>query len=276
MMGRPHDRKMIDWLTEYCKVNKLELPTKVSGEDLIDSSQSQEPVLDGNGDLVFFKCDVCNITSSSFQTHNAHIKGRKHQKALEKTQTNEWANSLFKCELCCATMNTQEVLNKHLGGKAHLRKLKMQEAEQQAVTTTANLQKSQKVAKIPGNFSCDLCSVSVNSEDLLKTHLQGKSHKKKLNLQNDTTSSFHCDVCDIDVTSSEMLENHINGKKHASKLRQKAEGEAGVQEAKGVVKQEAAVKEGAAQGAAEREPEQARGYQQQVDHCEDLDFETQY
>ena len=54
----------------------------------------------------------------------------------------------------------------------------------QAEPSTVAAQQPQQEAKVgQANFSCDVCSVFVNSADALKSHTEGKNHAKKVNSQ---------------------------------------------------------------------------------------------
>lgn len=51
-----------------------------------------------------------------------------------------------------------------------------------------------------------------------KTHLDGKSHKKKLNQQKSSTDkekhAFYCELCDVVCSNKDGLEAHMRGSKH--------------------------------------------------------------
>ena len=61
-------------------------------------------------------------------------------------------------------------------------------------------------------FSCEVCQISCNSEEVLKNHKRGKPHQKKLNSADKKKHS--CDICRIECTDASSLVMHLRGKKH--------------------------------------------------------------
>ena len=77
------------------------------------------------------------------------------------------------------------------------------------------------------HYRCDICDIWANSEDHLKNHLEGKSHKKRLSqVQSGVVASpgepswFTCDICDKKVNSRKQLEIHKKSHEYQRRGRQ--------------------------------------------------------
>ncbi|XP_057520934.1 UBP1-associated proteins 1C-like isoform X2 [Amaranthus tricolor] len=78
-------------------------------------------------------------------------------------------------------------------------------------------------------WECSLCPVSVTSEILLISHLQGKKHKAKAaklgivlvnnetEVESEDTKKWYCSVCQVSASSENNLNDHLQGKKHKAK-----------------------------------------------------------
>ncbi|KAI3847980.1 hypothetical protein MKW92_021304, partial [Papaver armeniacum] len=82
-------------------------------------------------------------------------------------------------------------------------------------------------------WTCDLCQVSVTSEQDLQAHIMGKQHREKeapsvlepnslaviipSNSKKAPYKEFTCHICDVSMTSEQSLIDHVNGKKHKAK-----------------------------------------------------------
>ncbi|CAO2815969.1 unnamed protein product [Amaranthus hypochondriacus] len=90
---------------------------------------------------------------------------------------------------------------------------------------TVELEKSPVTKK----WECSLCQVSVTSETLLISHLQGKKHKAKAaklgivlvnnetEVESEDTKKWYCSVCQVSASSENNLNDHLQGKKHKAK-----------------------------------------------------------
>lgn len=90
----------------------------------------------------------------------------------------------------------------------------------------------------PETYYCEVCKISCASAlvgndvrsspgyqslpplQTYKTHLEGKTHKKKLNQQQKTgdkdkiNHAFYCELCDVMCSNKDGLEAHVRGSKH--------------------------------------------------------------
>ena len=62
----------------------------------------------------------------------------------------------------------------------------------------------------PKTFLCKVCEILCNTEEMLKNHMQGKPHMKKIKNQ----KKHCCDICHIECTDANSLVMHLKGKKH--------------------------------------------------------------
>lgn len=174
-----------------------------------------------------FYCNVCNISLSSQTVYDSHIQGKNHKKKLN--QPNESitntpvlkegavGSSNFRCDICDISVTSEEVLNTHLQGKNHRKKLS------QSIGFYGSTAVKKEVVGGSVNLRCDLCDITVTSQEILNTHMQGKNHKKKLSQgigsNGNAVKSFHCDVCNVNTTDQNNLDMHLQGTKHNKMLR---------------------------------------------------------
>ena len=64
-----------------------------------------------------------------------------------------------------------------------------------------------------GSFSCQVCEIYCNTEEMLKIHMRGKPHLKKMR-KFGSQKKHSCDICYIECTDANSLILHLKGKKH--------------------------------------------------------------
>lgn len=113
----------------------------------------------------------------------------------------------------------------HLAGQKHKRKLKelgLTESIQNLDIVNNNTKQNQAA-----KFRCEICDLSVPTNEQLAIHLSGKKHLKKASLQKQNEPKVlvenncqinRCEICDLNVVSQEQLNIHLAGKKHLKKL----------------------------------------------------------
>ena len=74
------------------------------------------------------------------------------------------------------------------------------------------------------NFTCDVCSVTCNSQDSFNSHLASAKHKRKQAAFSSTgqtppTGDHRCDICNISCYGDINFQAHLRGKMHAKKLK---------------------------------------------------------
>ncbi|XP_076903663.1 uncharacterized protein LOC143558785 [Bidens hawaiensis] len=159
-----------------------------------------------------FYCEVCNISCNTNEVLDAHKRGKKHlknekklaepsasapqmvppqsvasenllddleSKKLRLLQNGATPETLLLCEICNVICNNQDGFQKHIASKKHYAKAIIQQANPIAVfdTTSASSAASQKK---PDTFPCGICKITCSSNELLKMHIAGKKHLKKV------------------------------------------------------------------------------------------------
>ncbi|KAI3686538.1 hypothetical protein L1987_80217 [Smallanthus sonchifolius] len=226
--------------------------------------------------ILLFQCEVCNISCNAKDMLEKHKIGKKHLKNVKKladssadaqkmvpppvaseTLVGELENekhrliqngteTLIHCDICNVFCNDQEVFQKHVAGKKHSAKSIIQSAGANAVFD-ATSDSSCGPQKKPDPFQCEICKITCSSSELLKAHISGKKHLKKMkelglipnmpltpiaSLDTPTanpessegkTVALHefkrvCEICGISCDTDEMMKFHTEGKKHRKKL----------------------------------------------------------
>lgn len=148
-------------------------------------------------------CQTCNVVCNNQDVFQTHLAGKKHHAKLASTNAVFNATSdvgplaqtnpdPLRCELCKISCTSIELLNTHMSGKKHQKKLK--ESGQipdpsLAVVPSLDTQPTKPESTTEGKavnlhegnpVSCELCGISCNTYEVLKTHLSGKKHQKNL------------------------------------------------------------------------------------------------
>ena len=66
---------------------------------------------------------------------------------------------------------------------------------------------------------CDVCNISVTSEELMREHVKGKKHKQAERAKVAKDEGRYCETCDLIFTGPDQLKEHSKGKKHREKAR---------------------------------------------------------
>lgn len=74
-----------------------------------------------------FYCELCKVPSNSRESNALHLKGRKHQRAVEKKNAGN-----LKCNLCDKQLRTRAELDQHNVSRGHRRQLEVQESQDEA------------------------------------------------------------------------------------------------------------------------------------------------
>lgn len=189
---------------------------------------------------------------------NASICGRK-RKAETLEAINEEAASLtpgaeelprkWYCSLCEVSTTSEGTLNHHMQGKKH--KAKEAKSKSNGATSITSMDSNScdnslqpggptndtglvgEQTPVAQKWHCSLCQVSATSEELLKSHLQGKKHKAKEarlgvdqktgnangaeNVKSEAMTKWYCSLCQVYAASEKNLQDHLQGKKHQTK-----------------------------------------------------------
>lgn len=72
-----------------------------------------------------------------------------------------------------------------------------------------------------GNFyQCLRCQKRLESIQVLKDHIQGKTHKKKKSITNQSSLFYYCDTCKKKLNSQQQYDEHVSGRNHNKRLSQ--------------------------------------------------------
>ncbi|KAK7082402.1 hypothetical protein SK128_001910 [Halocaridina rubra] len=80
-----------------------------------------------------------------------------------------------RCEVCSLEFSSQTVLNSHTAGSKHQRKVKSQDL----LKSLEEKEKGFERDEVSGVIRCTTCDVTVNSPQLLATHVMGNKHKQR-------------------------------------------------------------------------------------------------
>ncbi|KAL0016543.1 hypothetical protein SO802_003612 [Lithocarpus litseifolius] len=139
---------------------KAETPVVADGNDS-NEAPSHSAVKKSR---IEWSCDLCQVITTSQQTLEGHLKGKKHKNKVASLN----ANKLPKDE------STNDD-----AGKKHKNKLASLNANKIPEDESANDDEGKK-----NKFWCQVCRVSTNSEAMLKSHCIGKKHQAKETLLN--------------------------------------------------------------------------------------------
>ena len=139
---------------------KAETPVVADGNDS-NEAPSHSAVKKSR---IEWSCDLCQVITTSQQTLEDHLKGKKHKNKVASLN----ANKLPKDE----STNDDE-------GKKHKNKVASLNANKRPEDESANDDEVKK-----SKFWCQVCRIRTNSEAMLKSHCIGKKHQAKEALLN--------------------------------------------------------------------------------------------
>lgn len=168
---------------------------------------------------------------SSKATYDDHIKGKKHLKK-------ERDSRVYSCEICSIYCVTAEEQKEHFNSELHAESVKVQEylisqaeekkkakkltqlaIDQATAISSGELEeiKNQK-ADSSSWWTCEICMVRTNSEDMHQRHLESKKHRARqhdvdLNKQK-IVKEFSCGICSYICYSAEERDTHVMSDEH--------------------------------------------------------------
>ncbi|MGH0147886.1 UNVERIFIED_CONTAM: hypothetical protein FKN15_030683 [Acipenser sinensis] len=133
-------------------------------------------------------CKVCSAQLISESQRVAHYESRKHANKVRlfymlhpvdggcpakrlRTDNGSEDGDVDKnkcCTLCNMSFTSAVVAQSHYQGKIHAKRLKLLLGEQPAIRKA-----------LKRSYTCDVCSVTLNSVDQYHAHLQGSKHQNK-------------------------------------------------------------------------------------------------
>ena len=197
-----------------------------------------------------FYCEVCDVEVTSIVALQDHFAGAKHQKRLKQVGLDvdltdlvkgpsnpELKRKLLRCKLCDVIVRGSEMLV-HTRCATHQEKMQFfdsgdqDEDEDESIWfNEVAINPDSFLKSLDDGFHCDLCGVTLPSNDLFRKHLDGKRHQKRLRWEfleqteddhgDSNQMQYWCKICNIFCTSKEALDKHFLGKKHAKMLKSK-------------------------------------------------------
>ena len=195
-----------------------------------------------------FYCEACDVHVTSIVALQDHFAGAKHQKRLKQVGLDvdltdlvkgptdpELKRKLFRCKLCDVIVRGSE-MSVHTRCATHQEKLQFfdnedQDEDESIWFNEVAINPDSFLKSLDDGFHCDLCGVTLPSNDLFRKHLEGKRHQKRLRWEfleqteddhgDSNQMQYWCKICNIFCTSKEALDKHFSGKKHAKMLKSK-------------------------------------------------------
>ncbi|KMT16941.1 hypothetical protein BVRB_2g044110 [Beta vulgaris subsp. vulgaris] len=196
-------------------------------------------------------CSLCEVSATSAGGLNLHLHGKKHKAKEAMSKSGETAcsiitdscsadNSMQPVEQVKDQMQLMEEDNDQVPpaeeDKSQVQPMKEDGSEVQPVEQEKKQLQPVDHDKIQvtKKWECSLCQLSVTSETLLRSHLQGKKHKAmeaKLGVNQGLSDNYaetakgtsedakkwYCSICQVSASSEKNLNDHIKGKKHRAK-----------------------------------------------------------
>ena len=220
--------------------------TEVSSESMEESEEMEEGEFKYRG--MEFYCEACDVRVTSIVALQDHFAGAKHQKRLKQVGLDvdltdlvkgpsnpELKRKLLRCKLCDVIVRGSE-MSVHTRCAAHQEKMQFFDSEDQDEDESiwfneVAINPDSFLKSLDDGFHCDLCGVTLPSNDLFRKHLDGKRHQKRLRWEfleqteddhgDSNQMQYWCKICNIFCTSKEALDKHFLGKKHAKMLKSK-------------------------------------------------------
>ena len=195
-----------------------------------------------------FYCEACDVHVTSIVALQDHFAGAKHQKRLKQVGLDvdltdlvkgptdpELKRKLLRCKLCDVIVRGSE-MSVHTRCATHQEKLQFfdnedQDEDESIWFNEVAINPDSFLKSLDDGFHCDLCGVTLPSNDLFRKHLEGKRHQKRLRWEfleqteddhgDSNQMQYWCKICNIFCTSKEALDKHFSGKKHAKMLKSK-------------------------------------------------------
>lgn len=206
-------------------------------------------------------CSLCGVSATSAGGLNLHLHGKKHKAKEAMSKSGDMAssispdsysteNSLLPTEPTeskvlpvdeekSQVQSVQEVKSPVQPMEEEQSQLQPMEEEKSQLQLMEE-EKSQvqmmeeEKTQATKKWECSLCQLSVTSEILLKSHLQGKKHKAKeaklgvdqgksdnrvetAKEKSEDVKKWYCSLCQVSAMSEKNLNDHFQGKKHKAK-----------------------------------------------------------
>ncbi|CAH8471300.1 unnamed protein product [Schistosoma intercalatum] len=189
-----------------------------------------------------FSCSVCNIWCDTENVLRAHETGRKHRSkclALDSLNIVDHINYPLKVSLpTLVTPDSGSPKDSFLDTTSYSTgPMRNSICDQESSSYSNQLSSASEIS-----FTCNLCGIHMNSSDQYTSHLRGRKHQSKINLnsvsslsssdtamspssdESSTSVFYQCNICQFVIFSSMKLK-HLESEEHqlnVRKLREKS------------------------------------------------------
>lgn len=223
--GKNHEKTMKPLLKEYCEQINEPIPVKKGEEGLEET-----------------RCKLCNVEFTSVTMAKAHLAGRQHAKRLKSgvpKEDNGDPSGRFGIGAAFGGGQRAQQTNQDAEVEAALKRARSEseDASDFGGSGEGSAAKKPKVTGT-GSFHCEPCGVSCNSQENLRSHMEGTKHARKTGAAvpaaaapavksassaangggDANASGFMCELCKVTVISEAMLQIHLMGQKHKKKM----------------------------------------------------------
>jgi len=200
--GKKHGDKFKACLDAFCHQKGITAPQKIG-----EGTKLKEDY-----------CKICKVELSSSTMARIHYDGKRHIKNMKsvsiKDEDKEKSVQSDDLKSVLEEAVVEDGMDGTWGETHSDNKLKKY---QEIDTKSSSIEPSPK-SNEQSEFFCNICNIRLSSQVTYNDHINGKSHKKKVDCGNQTNGSFLCQLCGITMTGQQTYDAHINGKLHAKKL----------------------------------------------------------
>lgn len=150
------------------------MPTSVPYVPFPAPSPPQPPTMSvapGNGSIP----SPNSAIMASVEMTNDPVTKAVMENVLGRLPTKVKPKVTVRCDVCNLEFYSQAVLDSHLAGSKHQRKVKSAELMKTLQETETGFERDE----VSGVIRCIVCDVTVNSPQLLATHIAGNKHKQR-------------------------------------------------------------------------------------------------
>ena len=150
-----------------------------------------------------YTCSLCNVSLTSYNLYESHIRGKRHMKAAKLFSSRDTAEpdavQRYWCSICDIYCTDQETLDGHFKGKRHMKTLKHKgivhraaESDNEDKDTSPAVVKNpfmdDDALRRPTKIRCTLCDLVLFTNPEIQAHLTTTQHYMALRKAPDSTS----------------------------------------------------------------------------------------
>jgi len=199
--GKKHGDKFKACLDAFCQQKGITAPQKIG-----EGTRLKEDF-----------CKICKVELSSSTMARIHFDGKRHINNMKSVsvqgEDKEYSVPSDDLKSVLEEAVVEDGMDGTWGETPTDCKLKIcQEIDSKPSLIEPSLKYNEE-----NEFFCNICNIRLSSQVTYNDHINGKSHKKKVNCGNQT-NGFFCQLCGITMTGQQTYDAHISGKLHAKKL----------------------------------------------------------